>query len=85
MRWGERLSNDLEGEHRMERPQGAGESLTEIARDATAAAMVHLVERLKIHPGHKERITALLTATIRSTVECGILLDRKQRLMPSKN
>jgi hypothetical protein len=69
----------------MERSAESSASLNEIARDTTAAALAHVAKSLKINPAQEDRINDILTAIIRGAVECGILLDRRQRLTPSKN
>jgi hypothetical protein len=79
------LRRSVERGCHVEKPYELNESMKEIAKDATAAALVHVVERLKMHPAEQKGLTEFLAAVIRGAVECGILLDRGKRLTPSKN
>jgi len=61
------------------------ENHSEIAVDATAAAVHYIMEHFDMLPADKGRIAAFFGDVINEAIESAILLDRRERLKPSNN
>jgi hypothetical protein len=60
-------------------------AMNDIADDATAAAVAHLMEQLDALPADRGRIAAFFALVIRAAIESAIVLDRQRRTNPSDN
>ena len=66
-------------------PQKREEKRSDIAVDASTAAVHFIMEHFDMLPADKGRIAAFLGEVINEAVQSAILLDRRERLKPSNN